>query len=165
VTDITNAPFPLLIPSTFMDIGSYASVPSVVNVTWTAAGIGEPTTFYVRFMESGQTPIGQSVALTSDSWLIGFDPIPQRSATANVNFWYIGAPTVPTAMDTSNPDLPGDFHDLIPRKLCVLMAVADGNANAEFYRAAYNDSLLRKLNRVSRGAEGLKEEIQMDWAE
>ena len=148
----------------FSDIGQYV-VPFPVFLQGTAsAGQGEPLAYYIRFMESGQTPIGQASALTADSWVLGFDPIPARTATNNFNLWYIGtAGTISSTSTGTTPDLPPDFHDLIPRRICIYMAIADQSPTLDFYKSVYNDSLLKKLNRVVRGPQIGDERITVDW--
>lgn len=160
VNDQGGPPYPTLIPITFQDISVFVFGPYALSLQ--GAGQGEPEAYYVRFMESGQTPIG-GTALTADSWVLGLDPIPARSATNNLNVWYIGTAGTVSALDTTLPDLPPDFHDLIPRRMCVFAAAADGLPSVDFYRATYNDSLLRKLNRVYRGPEQKGEIIEVDW--
>jgi len=92
--------------------------------------------------------------------VIGLDPIPGRTATsANLNVWYDGTATSVgltidlTTVPDPNPtlDLPIDFHDLVPRRMCILAALADNSPNLSAYTAIYNDSLLRKISLISRG--------------
>jgi hypothetical protein len=164
VTDLGGPPYVVLFKIRFSDIGVFPAAPVQFTVSGTTIGQGEPQVYYIRFMESGQTPIGQASALTADSWILGLDPIPGRTATNNVNVWYIATAGAVTGIDTTEtPDLPPDFHDLIPDHMAVYAAIADESPRLDVYKAIYNDRLLRKLNRVVRGPAINEEVIEVDW--
>lgn len=161
VNDLSTRPYPVLMKIMWADFGSYTFGP--FEPGWNSGGYGEPLSYYVRFMESGQTPVTQSSPLTADSWIMGFDPIPDRTGTNNINVWYTGTVSAVTGIDAELPDLSPDFHDLIPRRMCIFAAIADQSPTLSFYQSVYNDSLLRKLNRVVRSPNIVEERIEVDW--
>ena len=150
-TDLYGPPYPTLTPIEFIDIGAtIAPLPSLPQ--FGAAGQGEPQAFYIRGTDG-----------SSNTVVIGFDPIPSRNgAVNNINVWYDALPTLITTIDNNTvPDLPIDLHALIPRRMCFLAASAEGSPKAQMYLQMYNASLAKMLSRYVRGRQGTREVIRV----
>ncbi len=147
VTDIGGPPYPTLDPMEFKDIGKYI-VPGPTLPQLMGAGQGEPIKFYIRQADP-----------SSGAPIIGWDPIPQRTAASNVNIWYNVLPAAVTAIDTTVLDLPLDFHRLVPIRMAVLACGADASPRAQFYTNLYDSALGKALEKASKGRAGVREEF------
>ena len=153
VTDLTaNTPsFPTLGPIDFTDIGGYLYGPFIPGVT--GGDYGEPSVYYIRQLEIGDTPIGLQTPVTQSTTVIGFDPVPYRTAiTQNVNVWSEWASAAISAVDlTTSPDpnpvldLPINLMDLVPRHMCVQAAPVSDAGLGAIFASLYNSKLTKKL--------------------
>jgi hypothetical protein len=155
VTDRGGPPYPRLLPVDFRDRNRAGIVPSA---DWMAgSGTGEPAYYYVRSGDPADA-VNQ----------MGFIPIPSRTATNNVTVWYHGTRAEITTIDAvTYPDLPVDWHALIPHYMCVLAAMADERAVLQAFVGIYNGRLERRKAAALRGrSEAQYEQVEVvdeDW--
>lgn len=166
VLDLGGPPFPVLDEIQFEEREFALIGPSAPQ--FLGGGLGEPFAYYIRTLESGETPIGQSVAVTAVTPVLGLVPIPQRTATnPNLRIFYTPVRGLVNGIDTTaanTPDLPLELHTLIPRRMCVVAATAEGLANVQMYQALYNSALIRRLGLALRGqGEGIERVEITDW--
>lgn len=155
VTDRGGPPWPRLLPARFTDRGALSGYPSA---DWMAGGgKGEPAYYYVRGVDPA-----------SSASKIGWIPIPTRTATGNVTVWYHGVRADIAAIDDSTyPDLPIDWHPLVPMRMCVVAAITENNPGLVSYQELYASRLRRRLGAALRGrSEAASEIIEIvddDW--
>jgi hypothetical protein len=149
VTDIGGPPYPTLREITFKDIGKYL-LPAPWLPQLGMAGQAEPMAFYIRQADP-----------SSNAAILGFDPIPQRTAVNNVNIYYNVLPSTVTAIDTTVIDLPLDFHRLVPLRMAVLACGADASPRVSFFTGLYNSALEKALEKASKGRTGVREEFEV----
>jgi len=142
VTDRGGPPYPRLAPARFRDRSGLLVGPWSPDMY--GGGRGEPAAYYVR----GVDPVSDTAPVT---YKMGFIPIPSRSAADNVLVWYRGVRRRVTALSaTTYPDLPVILHMLIPRRMCVLAAIADGQ-KVEYYTGLYNSVAEPRITQLTRG--------------
>ncbi len=95
--------------------------------------------------------------------LIGFRPIPARTGVGgNLSFDYYSARALLTAIDSSQqPDLPSDWHAVIPYFMAMMAAAADESPRVEFYKSLYNSQLEKKLLDATRGRGESQEVVEI----
>lgn len=142
ITDRGGPPYPRLAPVRFTDRSGLLVGPWHPDMY--GGGRGEPAAYYVR----GVDPADDTAPVT---YKVGFIPIASRSATDNVLVWYRGVRRRVTALAGNKyPDLPVILHMLIPRRMCVLAAIADGN-KVEYYTGLYNSVAEPRITQITRG--------------
>lgn len=142
ITDRGGPPYPRLAPARFTDRSGLLVGPWHPDMY--GGGRGEPAAYYVR----GVDPADDTAPVT---YKVGFIPIASRSATDNVLVWYRGVRRRVTALAGNKyPDLPVILHMLIPRRMCVLAAIADGN-KVEYYTGLYNSVAEPRITQITRG--------------
>lgn len=136
VTDLGGPPYRRLAPIEFHERGAVG-----IEELPSGASQGEPLAYYVRGVSSGS---GQSK--------MGFVPIPARTASNNVLVWYHGVRADVAAIDaTQTPDLPVEWHPLIPYLMCIAAAATDERGVLQYFMSRYNDRLARRLAQAIKG--------------
>lgn len=157
VKDRGGPPFPHLIEIAYWMKDYYFS-PDYLAVDWlTAGGKGEPYFYYVHQPQDGGTNIVK----------IGFVPIPTRTGSANgLEVVYHANRALITTIDDTQPDLPLDWHGLIPWKMAMNAAAVDESVRFGYYQAGYQGRLARLLGEGLRGRGESQERIEvvdLDW--
>lgn len=155
VKDRGGPPYPHLLQIDYWMKDYYFS-PDYLAVDWlTAGGKGEPYWYYIMQKEGESTQT------------IGFVPIPTRTGSANgVEIVYHSQRTALTTINSESPDLPLDWHALIPWKMAMNAAAIDESVRYGYYQSQYQGRLARLLGEGMRGrgeAQERNETIDMDW--
>jgi hypothetical protein len=138
ITDRGGPPFPRLSPTQFRQRSGALSVPYSAGL-YPGIGFGEPREYYIRAGSPGST------------WIMGFIPIPNRSASGNVLAWYHGDRAEIATVDINTyPDVPAMLHASIARYMCVLAAMNDG-LKVEYYQGLFNSTFENRKGQLIRG--------------
>ena len=99
-----------------------------------------------------------TLAATTFLAKIGFVPIPTRAGTNAVEvIYHVARDTVTVISGAETPDIPIDWHPLVPWKMAMNAAAVDQSPNFGYYQAGYQGRLARLLGEGLRGqGEGLE---------
>lgn len=117
-------------------------------------GKGEPAAYYIQRPDTTLT-----VAVVPK---IGFVPIPNRAGTNAIEVLYhINRDAVTLIGAGETPDIPVDWHPLVPWKMAMNAAALDQNPNFGYYQAGYQGRLARLLGEGLRGQGEGQERIEL----
>lgn len=116
------------------------------------AGGGEPIYYYVR------QPQGSTLQY------IGFVPVPMRDGSASgVEAVYHARRSDNTDIDSSQqPDLPEEFHQLIPWRMAMNAAAIDESVRFGYYQSGYQGRLARAIAELLDGREDGTETVEVE---